>query len=129
MGMWQETFGAEVSAITRAVHLLASRHQTGQDFAIFTDSQTAMKRFESDYPGPRQDVAIEVIDSASRIHDQGNTLAVRWEPEHRGVVGHEVADTSAREAAKGEDPRYGKHEGDGAGQSVLSQEESSGQGK
>lgn len=34
-----------------------------------------------------------IIDMASRIHEQGNSLMVRWVPDHRGVMGNNIADT------------------------------------
>ena len=39
IGRQQETFDAEAFAIMRAIHVMASRRQTGRDFTIFTDSQ------------------------------------------------------------------------------------------
>lgn len=55
---------AEAPAITRGVHFLASRQQSGQDFTIFTDWQAAMTRIQSDAPGSDQDTASEAVELA-----------------------------------------------------------------
>ena len=96
----QETFDTETFAIIEAIHLLASRQQTGQVFTIFTDSQAAMTRIESVARGAGQDMAIEIIHLTSEIYEQGNTLTVRWVPGRRGVSGNEIAGVYAKEAAE-----------------------------
>lgn len=60
-----------------------------------------MSTIESDYPGPGQGMALEmIIDLASKLYEQGNTLTVRWVPGHKGVIGNEAADTYSKEAAR-----------------------------
>lgn len=98
IGNRQVTFDAEVLATMTAIHLLTSRLQTGQAFTIVTDSQAAMKRVETDSPGSGRDMAIEIIDLASKLYEQENTLTVRWVPGHCGIIGNQIAD--AEKAAR-----------------------------
>ena len=58
-----------------------------------------MERIRSDAPGPRQDMAIEIIGLANTLYKQGNTLTIKWVPDHRGSVDNEEADAYARDAA------------------------------
>ena len=73
----------------RAIHLL------GQHPTVFTDSQAAMTRIESDVP-----MANEIVDLPSRMYGQGNTLTARWAPGHGGATGNEMADAYAKNAAE-----------------------------
>ena len=63
-------------AVMRDIHRLASRLCSRKDFTILTDSQIAIERIQSDAPGPGQDTAIEIIEFASVLYEQGNTLTV-----------------------------------------------------
>lgn len=66
---------------------------------VFTDSTAAMARAASDAPGPGKEMAIRVIELTGRIADQGNSIAIRWAPAHRGVEGNERADQTAKNVA------------------------------
>ena len=89
-GTQQEACDAELFALMRGIHSPASRHRTGKDFAILSDSQAAMRRIQSDEPGPRQDMAAKIIELASKLYEQGNITA-KWVPGHKGVTGNEIA--------------------------------------
>lgn len=52
VGNRQETFDAEILAIMGAIHLITSRQQAGQGFAIFTDFQAATQSIKADSPRP-----------------------------------------------------------------------------
>ena len=56
-----------------------------RNFTILTDSQEAMDHTRSDAPGPGQDMAIEIIELADVLYEQGNTLTVKWVPGLRGL--------------------------------------------
>ena len=73
IGNQQEAYDAELFAIMRSIHHLASRYCS---VAILTDSQ-AMERIQSDAPGPGQDMAMEIIGLASTLYEQGNTPTVK----------------------------------------------------
>lgn len=60
-----------------------TQDRLGKTFTTFTDSRAAMERVTSDDPGPGQDMAIQTIDLAYRLVDQGNSVTVRWTA-HRG---------------------------------------------
>lgn len=77
VGNRQETFGAEIFAIMRTFHHLASKRQKPQDFIIFTDSQAAMTRIGAGLAGLGQDMAVEIIDLESKIYEQSNALTTR----------------------------------------------------
>ena len=91
IGSRQDTFDAEVLATTRAVHVMASRQQTGRDFTIFTDSQAAMSKTER-LPRTRAGHGRRNHRPSSEGTRVGNTLTVRWVPVASGL-GNEVADT------------------------------------
>ena len=76
-----------LTAITYSLLLLSRREERGQDFALFTDSQAAMRRMAGDAPGPGQQIAIGAIGLAQRLIAQGNTVTLRWTPAH-GVEGN-----------------------------------------
>ena len=51
-----------------------------------------MRRIQNDTPGPGQDMAIEIIELAGSLYDQGNERVVRWIPGYREIEGNELAD-------------------------------------
>ena len=93
------TFDAELSALVRGVELCIPQAAPGVSFRIFTDSQAAMNRLLDDRPGPGQLMAVRGIIGATRIHQQGADISIYWVPGHAGVVGNEIADQWALDAA------------------------------
>lgn len=91
--------------VMRGTHFLASWHQRGWDFNIFTDSPAAVTRIQPDVPGPDQDMAIEVIEPASNFREQDNTLTARRVPGHVGITGTEAVGTFANWRTWGEGER------------------------
>ena len=71
----------------------------GVHFRVFTDSQAAMNRLLDDRPGPGQQMAIRGIIGATRAYQQGADISIHWVPGHAGVVGNEIADQWAVDAA------------------------------
>ena len=59
----------------------------------------------SDALGLGQEMAIQIIELAQRVVDQGNSITIRWTPAHKGVEGNERAYQAAREAASLPPPR------------------------
>ena len=99
MGGSHEAYDAELSALIYGLIHLLGTERTGRTCTIFTDSTAAITRAVSDAPGPGQEMAIQIIELAQRIVDQGNSIAIRWTPAHRGVEGNERADQTAKEMA------------------------------
>ena len=59
-----------------------------------------MTRMQSDAPGPQiQDMAIETIEPAPKIYEQGSSLTVLRVSGHKGVTGNEITGIFARKAA------------------------------
>ena len=76
MGGGHEANNAELAALAYDLIHLHGRGETGQTYAVFTDSTAAMRRMVSDEPGPGQEIAIRIIELARRIIDQGNSITV-----------------------------------------------------
>lgn len=74
-----ETPDAETFAAMRGICFLAYKRQSGQCFS--TDSQPAIARIQSDALGPSQSMAIEIIELASKIYEQGKL----WQLQSDGV--------------------------------------------
>ena len=79
-------FDAEVAALVRAVEICALEVERGRQFRVFTDSQAAMQRLQSDQPGPGQAMARRGIRIAKLgIIDRGADIRIEWIPGHCGV--------------------------------------------
>ena len=57
MGNHEEAYDAELFAIMKGIHHLASRHCNRRGFTILTDLQAAISRIQPDAPRPGQDMA------------------------------------------------------------------------
>lgn len=77
IGRHPEAIDAELSAAMRGLRHLVERRATGESCTIFTGSQAAMRRIQNDAPRPGQDMAIEIIELASHLYNQGNAVTVR----------------------------------------------------
>lgn len=75
-------YDAELAAIRRGLQSLVARPDRGVDYTIFTDSQTAELRIQSDAPEPGQASAIQAI-QLPNLHGRGNTVIVKWVPGHK----------------------------------------------
>ena len=101
LGAQSSAFGAELAALVRAIEICALDACGGRDFRIFTGSQAAMRRLQSDQPGPGQSMARRGIQIARQgIYGRGAKVRVMWVPGHRGVPGNELADCCAGEEAE-----------------------------
>lgn len=92
----------ELSALVRGLELNLLRTTPDAAFNI-TDSQAAMTRLQDDRPGPGQHMATRGIRLATETTRMGATITIRWEPGHAGVLGNEIADQWALDAATRED--------------------------
>ena len=102
LGRNKEVFGAEVFAILQAIRLLNERDETGGEYTVFLDAQTATARVQHDRCGPAQALARAVISVTDDTYERGNTLSLRWTPPHVGVGGNGRVDGAAEEVAGGE---------------------------
>ena len=92
-------FDAESAALVREVELCYLQASPGAAFNIFTDSQAAMARLQDDRPGHGQHMASRGIMFAKGAYRRGASITISWVPGHAGVLGNEIADQWATEAA------------------------------
>ena len=95
-------FDAELSALVRGVELCCLQAAPGATFNIFTDSQAAMLRLQDDRSGPGQQLAARDIQVAKEACRRGADININWVPGHTGVLGNEVTDQWAVDAASRE---------------------------
>jgi hypothetical protein len=76
-----------LEAICQAMRRFAQRNQAGRYYAIFSDSQAALRRCISDKTGLGQAQGRAIIDWEKVLNLQNCTAALRWVPSHRGVPG------------------------------------------
>lgn len=92
-------FDAELAALVQGLEICVLDAASGVEFSIFTDSQAAITRLETDEPGPGQSEAVQGIRLAREMVKRGATVTVRWIPGYQNVLGNELADEWAVETA------------------------------
>jgi len=102
-GFNQEAYGAECTALARALESASRRQTLPERVTVFTDAQAAIRRMASEEPGPGQQYALQARRhiAALRKARPDIIIEIRWCPAHRGIVGNEKADEWARIAAEG----------------------------
>jgi len=67
---------------------------TPERVTIFTDAQAAIRRMDSDEPGPGQRYAVQARRhiAAFRRARPGIIIDIRWCPARKGIAGNEKAD-------------------------------------
>jgi ribonuclease HI len=106
-GKNQEAYGAECTALARALETPARPQTVPERITIFTDAQAAIRRMAPEEPGPGQkyaNLARKYI-AALRNARPDITIEIRWCPAHKGVPGNEKADEWAKLAAESPDAR------------------------
>ena len=101
LGNNKEVFDAEAFAIYQTLRVLDLRQETGRKYAIFSDTQSAIRRISSGYLGPGQQWARGEAEVCTRLMVRQNRVMVHWVPAHKGVAGGEAADDLAKQAARG----------------------------
>ena len=101
LGNNQEVFDAEAFAIYQALRVLDLRHETDRKYAIFSDSQSAIRRISLNDLGLGQQWARGAAEVCTCLMARQNRDTVHWAPAHRGVAGNEMADGLAKQAVEG----------------------------
>jgi len=101
MGFNQEAYDAECAALARALGTAAKANPTPECITIFTDAQAAIRRMNTDDPGPGQKYALESRQHIAELRGRrpSITIEIRWCPAHEGVEGNELVDRWAKLAA------------------------------
>lgn len=100
---------AELVGILLAIHMLNAAKYRKKSSMIGVDNQAAIKAFESELRSPGHHLARETLRIAAKIEKQRkkkiphkkSATTIRWTAGHEGLVGNELADKEAKEAAKG----------------------------
>jgi ribonuclease HI len=106
LGKNKEVFDAELYGIQQAISiaLKGGNPQRGSAIlnpgystvTVFSDSQAAIRRVRSDYPGAGQSIAKAIIAKTARLAAIGVSITIRWVPSHIGIEGNERADKLAK---------------------------------
>ena len=75
---------------------------TERKIVICTDSTSVLSSMRSFYSSSRQGLLFEVLQTITRIVQQGRKLKFLWVPAHIGIKGNEKADEMAKEALEKE---------------------------
>ena len=97
----KEVSDAETFAIYQVLRVLDLRQETGRRYAIFSGSQSAIRRISSDGLGPGQQWARGAAEECTRLMVRQNRVTVHWAPAHNGMAGNEMTDDRAKQAAEG----------------------------
>jgi len=99
---------AELVGILLGMHLIKARNTSKATAAIGVDNQAAIRAFASDLRNPGHHLAREALRIATQIEKgkkkkgrNKTKVTIRWTAGHEGIVGNELADREAKEAAKG----------------------------
>lgn len=95
-------FTAEMGAILMALSFFANLRSLPTRVALFSDSKSALMALESGRGKQRAEMQAEVQMLAHQLIERGVDLSLVWVPSHTSLRGNDMADTSAKEAARGE---------------------------
>jgi ribonuclease HI len=90
-----------MNAMSEAVKIAdaISRKEEVRRVTVFTDSQEALSRIQSDGPGPWQMLALRMMNWEPALTDTNISVGYRRVPAHKGVEGKEKVDQQATKAA------------------------------
>jgi ribonuclease HI len=110
LGRNKEVFDAELYGIQQAIRvaLKGGNSQKGpvvldpgySKVIVFSDSQAAIRRVKSDYPGAGQTIAKDIIAKTAILAKIGISTTIKWVPSHIGIEGNERADKLAKKGAE-----------------------------
>jgi ribonuclease HI len=96
---------AELIGLLLALHLIKAERKKNKSFAIGTDNHAALKAFHSSMRSPAHYIAREVLKLSTMLckHTRGKkySLMLQWTAGHVGILGNELADREAKQAAVG----------------------------
>jgi ribonuclease HI len=67
---------------------------------VFLDSQAAIRRLKSDYPGAGQTIAKAIIAKTAILAVIRISIIIKWVPSHIRIEGNERADKLAKKGAE-----------------------------
>lgn len=93
-------YAAELKGILLALQILiANCSPEHHHFAILTDNQSALNALQNPGNTSGQSILVELLQIFDQATTAGLTVYFRWIPAHRGILGNDIADVTAREAA------------------------------
>lgn len=107
----KEVYDAEQYALAEGLDVAITLKEDGtlerrgiNRIALFTDTQAALDRIQTDAPGPGQYLAQRIAAREIILLAAGITTEHHWIPGHKDVTGNEVADRVAKAAARSNKP-------------------------
>jgi ribonuclease HI len=95
-------YAAELRGIELAFQLALDRHETTHTHGgcvIFTDNQAAIRAVADPRCPSGQYILAETIHTLDKLRDQGWEVRLQWIPAHEKVLGNDIADEAAKNAA------------------------------
>ena len=107
-------YAAELRAIEMALTMVLEStepwtEQAKNGVVIFADSQAALKALRRPRMPSGQVYLAGCLDLIRRLGDKGICTELRWIPAHQGVIGNEIVDQHAKEAAREPDGPQNPH--------------------
>jgi len=108
LGRRKEAFDAEMYAMSEAMKIADEKAEKEKftRVTVFTDSQATLRRIPSDEPGPRQVLALRMMNWVDALARKNIQVEYRWVPAHKGIEGNEEANQQATKAAYEHSGRY-----------------------